>query len=246
MGAVRCAGRSADGETVAPMARSLRALIGPAALAAAMIMIAPVDGLAQTQPPAAEKFVLSGVIVFEGGKGLAWIQEPTLTGNQVIPLRPGDTLGPYRLSKVLEDRVELDGPAGTVLVPVNGASSGPSVAAAASARDAAPMARPPRTDVDPGAMTRREVKDAADRLRQAKQTFKQDSRQQAQNPTQGQDDNSKGRRAGRRGGKNSDSSASSSGFDSSGGGSGSNVTISRGDSRRNGFQSATRSGAQNN
>ena len=76
-----------------------------------------------------ERFVLTGVVFVEGGAGRAWLLEPTLTQNQVVPLRPGDSLGPYRLTKVLEDRVELEGPAGTFSVRLTGPSGTPAVAA---------------------------------------------------------------------------------------------------------------------
>jgi hypothetical protein len=72
-----------------------------------------------------ERFLVTGVIFVEGGGGMAWIQEPTFTQNQVMTLRPGDMVGPYKLSKVLEDGVELEGPKGTLRVPLYG---GPSTA----------------------------------------------------------------------------------------------------------------------
>jgi hypothetical protein len=97
---------------------------------------------------APEQFVLSGVLVFEGGRGLAWIQEPALTGNRVVALRPGESIGPYRLKKVLDDRVELEGPAGTVLVPLSGASAPApaAVAATAAPRPSTPSPTSPSVD----------------------------------------------------------------------------------------------------
>src|SRR5437870_1001721 len=41
---------------------------------------------------AAERFVLSGVVVFDGGGGVAWLHEPTLTQSRVIALRPGESI----------------------------------------------------------------------------------------------------------------------------------------------------------
>src|SRR5213593_34679 len=73
------------------------------------------QGVGQAAP---EQFVLSGVVVFDGGGGLAWLQEPTLTQNRVIALRPGESIGSYRLEKIRGDRVEVAGPGGTVLVPL--------------------------------------------------------------------------------------------------------------------------------
>ena len=79
---------------------------------------------------APERFVLSGVILYEGG-GLAWLQEPSLTGDRAVALRLSDSIGPYRLTKILDDRVELEGPTGTILVPVyNAQGSGSTVATA--------------------------------------------------------------------------------------------------------------------
>jgi hypothetical protein len=69
-------------------------------------------------------FVLTGVVFVEGGNGgRAWLQEPTLTQNQVVPLRPGESIGPYRLTAIQEDRVELQGPAGKVVVFLAGAGA---------------------------------------------------------------------------------------------------------------------------
>ena len=73
------------------------------------------QGLAQ---PTAERFVLSGVILLDGERGWAWLEEPKLTGNQVVAVRTGGAIGPYRLTRVFDDRVELDGPSGKVLIPL--------------------------------------------------------------------------------------------------------------------------------
>jgi hypothetical protein len=87
------------------------------------------------------RFVLSGIVVVDGG-GRAWLQEPQLTQNQTVSLRVGESIGPYRLTKVLDDRVELAGPTGTVSVLLAG-STGPATAAAA------PAARPTPPPSDP-------------------------------------------------------------------------------------------------
>lgn len=84
---------------------------------------------AQSANPSAEKFVLTGVVYVEGGRGLAWLQDPTFTNNQIVTLRVGDRVGPYRLTKILEDQVELEGPRGKVAVPLAGAGGAISVAA---------------------------------------------------------------------------------------------------------------------
>jgi hypothetical protein len=84
---------------------------------------------AQSGAPAGTQFMLTGVVVVEGGGGRAWLQEPTLTHNEIVTVRPGDSIGPYRLTKVLQDRVELEGPAGKFFVRLSGAP-GPATAAA--------------------------------------------------------------------------------------------------------------------
>jgi hypothetical protein len=93
-----------------------------AVMAVAAALIAPGPGAAQTPPPAAERFVLSGVVSVEGGREMAWLQEPTLTRNQVVIARAGDRIGPYRLTRILADRVELDGPSGVTVIPLYNAS----------------------------------------------------------------------------------------------------------------------------
>jgi len=91
--------------------------------------------LAQAGGSAGERFVVSGVILLEGSNGLAWLQEPTLTGNRPIALRPGQNVGPYRLTGVFEDRVELEGPNGKVRVPVHTAGTETVVAAAGAPQE---------------------------------------------------------------------------------------------------------------
>jgi hypothetical protein len=84
---------------------------------------------------AAERFVVSGVVLLDGNNGLAWLQEPTLTGNRAVVLRPGQNVGPYRLTGVFEDRVELEGPNGKVRVPVHTAGAETVVAATGAPRN---------------------------------------------------------------------------------------------------------------
>ena len=101
------------------LAAVLAALSAPSTMAAAQA----------ASSPAAERFVVSGVVLLEGNDGLAWLQEPTLTGNRAVALRPGQNVGPYRLTGVFEDRVELDGPNGKVRIPIHVAGSETVVAA---------------------------------------------------------------------------------------------------------------------
>ena len=107
----------------------------------ALIVTTAGSGLAQGNA-AAERFVLSGVMLFEGEPGLAWLQEPSLTGDRVVAVRPGESVGPYRLTRILDDRVELEGPSGRVLVPIYNAQSRPGPAVASAAPGAAPSGVP--------------------------------------------------------------------------------------------------------
>jgi hypothetical protein len=92
-----------------------------------VLVLTAAAGVAQAQVPpgAGPQFMLTGVVVVEGG-GRAWLQEPQLTQDQTVSLRPGESIGPYRLMKVYEDRVELIGPTGGITVPLAGlAAPGP-------------------------------------------------------------------------------------------------------------------------
>jgi hypothetical protein len=114
------------------------------------------NGYAQSPVPTEERFVLSGVVFVEGGKGVAWLQEPTLTKNQIVTVRPGDSIGAYRVTKILEDKVELEGPGGKFSVPLAGgsggmtASPGPTPPAVATATQQPPIARPHEIIIPPG------------------------------------------------------------------------------------------------
>ncbi|HEV8437200.1 MAG TPA: hypothetical protein VGT40_03805 [Methylomirabilota bacterium] len=105
------------------------------------VATAPVHAQATGQPTA-EKFILSGVVVFDGGSGLAWLYEPSLTGDRVIAVRLGESIGPYRLAKIFEDRVELEGPSGKVLVPVYYAGANPAAGVGAARQDGAGRGAP--------------------------------------------------------------------------------------------------------
>jgi hypothetical protein len=85
----------------------------------------------------AESFVLTGLVLLsERGDGIAYLVEPSITKNQVVAVRRGDTIGPYRLTRIADDRVELEGPSGTVVIPVRGGGT-----AVAGGRDAGPASR---------------------------------------------------------------------------------------------------------
>lgn len=92
-------------------------------IAAAVAMV--VAGASRVDAQAADpRFTLTGVVVVEGQAGRAWLQEPSLTQNQVVSVRTGETIGMYRLTNVFDDRVELDGPAGVVTVFLTGPTAG--------------------------------------------------------------------------------------------------------------------------
>ncbi len=80
---------------------------------------------ASAQAPAGERFVLSGLVVLDGGDGSAWLQEPSLTENRIVRVRRGDSVGPWRVTRILKDRVELEGPAGSVKYVILGGASAP-------------------------------------------------------------------------------------------------------------------------
>ena len=107
----------------------------------------------------AERFVLTGVMFLGGGSGVAWLQEPSFTGDRPVALRAGDRIGSYRLTRVLEDRVELEGPKGSVLVPLRNAAGAPATAVASAgpgvstpAGSEVPAAVPPARSEAPLAM----------------------------------------------------------------------------------------------
>jgi len=99
-------------------------------MVAAMVVavVGVFGGSAQPGVASNEQFVLTGIVYVEGGQGVAWLQEPTFTNGKVLTLRPGDQIGPYRLTKILEDQVELQGPGGKISVPLAGSGGAISVA----------------------------------------------------------------------------------------------------------------------
>lgn len=114
--------------------------------AAWLVLVVAAAGVADAQS-VAPRFTLSGVVVVEGG-GRAWLQEPSLTKNQIVALRPGESIGPYRLTKILDDRVELAGPQGTFVVLLAGAQ-GPATVAAPAPRPAPAREATPPSSNDP-------------------------------------------------------------------------------------------------
>ena len=93
---------------------------------------------AQPGAPGAERFVLTGMVVWSGNEGVAWLQEPDLTRNEMVALRIGQSVGPWKLTRFLDNGVELEGPAGKVLIPLhNAGGGGTAVAAGAPAGTAA-------------------------------------------------------------------------------------------------------------
>jgi hypothetical protein len=113
----------------------------------------------------AEGFVLTGLVLLsDRGDGIAYLLEPSLTKGQVVAVRRGDSIGPYRLTRILDDRVELEGPSGTVVVPVRGgatavaggSAASPSRPAAGVHTEPAPAAtdRTRQTSVGPGRASR--------------------------------------------------------------------------------------------
>ena len=96
---------------------------------------------AQPGAPGAERFVLTGMVVWSGNEGVAWLQEPDLTRNEMVALRIGQSVGPWKLTRFLDNGIELEGPAGKVLIPLyNAGGGGTAVAAGAPAGSAAPAA----------------------------------------------------------------------------------------------------------
>jgi hypothetical protein len=108
-----------------------RRLILIAATWAAVVGLVAGSAHAQSPTPAGGQFVLVGVVLLEGGGGLAWVQEPNFTSNKVVTVRLGDSVGPYRVTKILTHQVELAGPGGTISVPLAGSPGAVSVASSA-------------------------------------------------------------------------------------------------------------------
>jgi hypothetical protein len=95
---------------------------------------------AQAGGPGAERFVLTGMVVWSGNDGVAWLQEPDLTRNEIVTVRIGESVGPWKLTQFLDNGVELDGPAGKVLVPLHNAGAGGTAVAAGAPAGPVPAA----------------------------------------------------------------------------------------------------------
>jgi hypothetical protein len=133
-------------------------MMRPIAVVAALVVALGVTvSSARGEAKPSEQFVLSGVVVLEGGRGLAWLQEPVLTGNRIVTVRAGDAIGPYRVAKILEDHIELEGPTGKVLVPLTGPGGAAAVASVAP-EPASPSGAAPFPPLSPEAVRRYEEK----------------------------------------------------------------------------------------
>ena len=106
-------------------------LILIAATWAAVIGVVSGSADAQSASPPGGQFVLVGVVILAEGRGLAWVQEPNFTNNKVVTVRLGDSVGPYRVTKILTHQVELTGPGGTIAVPLAGLPGAVGVASTA-------------------------------------------------------------------------------------------------------------------
>jgi hypothetical protein len=108
-----------------------RRLILIAATWATVIGLVAGSAHAQSPTPPSGQFVLIGVVMLEGERGLAFVQEPNFTNNKVVTVRLGDSVGPYRVTKILTHQVELAGPGGTISVPLAGLPGAVGVASSA-------------------------------------------------------------------------------------------------------------------
>ena len=108
-----------------------RRLILIAATWAAVVGLVAGSAHAQSPTPPGGQFVLVGVVLLEGGRGLAFVQDPNFTNNKIVTVRLGDSVGPYRVTKILTHQVELTGPGGTVSIPLAGLPGAVSVASSA-------------------------------------------------------------------------------------------------------------------
>jgi hypothetical protein len=119
-----------------------RRLILIAATWAAVVGLVAGSAHAQSPTPPGGQFVLVGVVLLEEGRGLAFIQEPNFTKNKVVTVRLGDSVGPYRVTKILTHQVELTGPGGTVSLPLAGLPGAVSVASSAGASSPGTVQQP--------------------------------------------------------------------------------------------------------
>ena len=85
------------------------------------------SGVRAAGGPGRERFVLTGMVVWSEKEGVAWLQEPEFTRNAIVAVRIGQNVGPWKLTRFLENGVELDGPAGKVLIPLGAPGSAPRI-----------------------------------------------------------------------------------------------------------------------
>jgi hypothetical protein len=82
------------------------------------VWLVPGAAAAQDQP----RFSVMGVVI-RPGVSIAWIGEPTLTKDNFVRVLEGQRIGPYQVVKILEDRVELTGPSGPMVVRLSSSGS---------------------------------------------------------------------------------------------------------------------------
>jgi hypothetical protein len=104
------------------------------------LVVGSAHAQAPTQPGG--QFSLIGVVMLEGGRDLAFIQEPSLKDNKVVIVRLGDNVGPYRVTKILTHQVELTGPGGVVVIPLAGLPGAVGVASASGAAQPSAVGTP--------------------------------------------------------------------------------------------------------
>jgi len=115
------------------------------------ILAAALAGLcaaaAHAAPPGAsapaERFVLSGVVAYDDGDGKAWLREPSLTQNKVVIVRRGQKVGPWTVTRILSNQVELSGPSGTIKIPLSNAGGGRAVASSGATVSREPSGEAP-------------------------------------------------------------------------------------------------------
>jgi hypothetical protein len=101
------------------------------------VWFAPGGAAAQDQP----RFSVMGVVIRQDVR-IAWIGEPTYTKDNFVRVREGDRLGPYQILRISEDRVEMTGPTGPMVVRLS--ASAPDVASQPSGKAvSSTVANPP-------------------------------------------------------------------------------------------------------
>src|SRR5262245_7753141 len=125
-----------------PMNRAKNFLLVAAIVAVSLLAN---GAYAQDQP----RFSVMGVVIKQD-LSLAWIGEPTYTKDNFVRVREGDRIGPYQVVKIREDRVELTGPAGSMVVRLSASAPETSTQASSQAVSAAaPLpAAPPIPEAD--------------------------------------------------------------------------------------------------